>query len=316
MGMRTKTIKSVLERKLQAWIDKVAETDKPLADLIRRDGIVTGGCVASMLLGEPINDFDVYFSTMVTAQKVANHYLGEFKVKAHHGIECRMSVDTSKGYVRVVIKSAGIASEDGTDKLYEYFESRSEDAGGDYVREVMKDPGDIEDANQDNEDASQEQEGGKSDFHPVFLSTNAITLSGRIQVILRFHGSPDEIHTNYDFAHCTNYYVMKDKELVLRQKALEAILARELVYSGSKYPVCSIIRLRKFIRRGWKINAGQILKMVMQVSELDLHDIEVLQDQLTGVDAAYFSQLLTKIKEKDPLKVNSAYLVEIIDRMF
>jgi hypothetical protein len=109
---------------------------------------------------------------------------------------------------------------------------------------------------------------------------------------------------------------MKDKELVLRQKALEAILARELVYSGSKYPVCSIIRLRKFIRRGWKINAGQILKMVMQVSELDLHDIEVLQDQLTGVDAAYFSQLLTKIKEKDPLKVNSAYLVEIIDRMF
>ncbi len=64
------------------------------------------------------------------------------------------------------------------------------------------------------------------------------------------------------------------------------------------------------------MNAGQILKMMMQVSELDLTDHAVLQDQLTGVDAAYFVQLVSKIREKDPTKVDSAYLVEIIDRMF
>ncbi len=316
MGMRTKTIKAVLERKLQAWIDKVAETDTPLSQRIRRDGIVTGGCIASMLLGEPVNDFDVYFSTMETAKHVAEHYLKQFKPKNHRGIQCNMRVDTSKGHVRMVIKSAGVASEDGAEQPYQYFEGRPEDEAGFYVGEVMDDPGEIEDANQDNEVAAQEQEGDKEDFRPVFLSTNAITLSGRIQVILRFHGNADEIHKNYDFSHCTNYYVMNDKDLTLRPKALEALLAKELVYQGSKYPVCSLIRLRKFIRRGWKINAGQILKMVLQVSELDLHDVEVLQDQLTGVDAAYFSQLLHQVKEKDPLKVNSAYLVEIIDRMF
>jgi hypothetical protein len=37
---------------------------------------------------------------------------------------------------------------------------------------------------------------------------------------------------------------------------------------------------------------------------------------LTGVDAAYFVELVAKLKDKDPDKVNSAYLVEIIDRMF
>ena len=148
------------------------------------------------------------------------------------------------------------------------------------------------------------------------MSTNAITLSNRIQLVLRFYGEPDEIHENYDFVHCTNYWKSWDGELVLHQPALEALLARELRYVGSKYPVCSVIRLRKFIKRGWKVNAGQILKMCMQISALNLTDPEVLEDQLTGVDAAYFINVMEKLREKDPEKVNSAYLVEIIDRMF
>jgi hypothetical protein len=93
-------------------------------------------------------------------------------------------------------------------------------------------------------------------------------------------------------------------------------MSKELRYVGSKYPVCSVIRLRKFIARQWTINAGQILKMLMQINELDLTDIKVLQDQLTGVDSAYFCELIGKLKDKDPQKVNSAYLCEIIDRIF
>jgi hypothetical protein len=148
------------------------------------------------------------------------------------------------------------------------------------------------------------------------MSTNAITLSHRVQIILRFYGEPDAIHENYDFVHCTNYWSSWDNELILRQPVLESLLARELRYVGSKYPICSLIRIRKFIKRNWTINAGQVLKMAFQVSELDLNDINVLEDQLTGVDVAYFAQLIEKIREKDPEKVNAAYLIEIIDRMF
>ncbi len=60
----------------------------------------------------------------------------------------------------------------------------------------------------------------------------------------------------------------------------------------------------------------EIVKMCMQISALDLTDISVLQDQLTGVDVAYFIEVINKLKEKDPVKVNYAYLVEILDRMF
>ena len=137
-----------------------------------------------------------------------------------------------------------------------------------------------------------------------------------MQLILRFYGEPDEIHSSYDFVHCMNYWSSKGDELVLRKEALEALLTKELRYVGSKYPICSLIRLRKFIGRGWTVNAGQILKMVMQIGELDLTKPEVLEDQLIGVDVAYFAELISKVKEKDPEKVNSAYLIEIIDRMF
>jgi hypothetical protein len=54
----------------------------------------------------------------------------------------------------------------------------------------------------------------------------------------------------------------------------------------------------------------------MQIASLDLTSISVLQDQLTGVDCAYFLEVIGKLKEKDPVKVNSAYLIEIIDRIF
>lgn len=249
---------------------------------------------------------------------VAKYYVGKFQPETANGIKCSIRVDDSMSdRIRIVVKSAGIASEEGTDKSYDYFEGRPAEEAEAYVGEVMQDPGDIEDRYEETEQLALEtKDDDKPKYRPVFMSTNAITLSNRIQLILRFYGDANVIHDNFDFVHCTNYWTSWDDELTLRREAMEASLSRELRYVGSKYPICSIIRLRKFIKRGWVINAGQILKMAMQISELDLKSITVLQDQLTGVDAAYFVQLVSQLKEKDPEKVNAAYLVEIIDRMF
>lgn len=315
--MKAKTIKAVLRKKIDEWLESIE--DPEVRALAAKDTIVTGGSIASMLLKEPVNDFDLYFRTKETAQRVAAYYVDRFKIKKKSGIECKIWVESTEDRVRIVVKSAGIASEAGTNKPYEYFEGSvvAENAGA-YVGDVMDDPGEIQDMYEETEQAALATGDAPAEpkYRPVFLSTNAITLSNKIQIVLRFFGEPDQIHANYDFVHCTNCWSSWDNELVLRPKALEALLAKELLYVGSKYPVCSVFRLRKFINRGWTINAGQILKMIMQVSALDLTDHAVLQDQLTGVDCAYFLEVIGKLKEKDPEKVNSAYLVEIIDRMF
>lgn len=324
--MKAKTIRQTLRRKVDDWLASIDDVE--VRKIAANNTIITGGAIASMLLREPVNDFDIYFRTGRAALTVARYYAARFDPKVKAGIPCKIVVadeygaeyggdDPNGGRVKIFIKSAGIASEDGTAAPYEYFEARPEGDAVGYVTEVMGDPGDIQDTYEQTEAlVLATEDDGKPKYRPVFMSTNAITLSHRVQLVIRFYGEPDAIHENYDFVHCTSYWQSWDGELVLRPAALEALLAKELRYVGSKYPVCSLIRVRKFIQRGWTINAGQILKACMQISELDLTDVKVLEDQLTGVDAAYFLEVMSKVKEKDPTKVNSAYLIEIIDRMF
>lgn len=291
-GMKGKTIRAVLSKKFQSF---AASIDDPnVRKLVERNTIITGGCIASMLLGEKVNDFDLYFRDKATAVAVGEYYVAKFVSATGHP----MKLDARGDRVRIVTEIG----------------HRGETAGD---IAVLDDSGTIEDTYEElNESAMEVESEGTPTYRPVFMSTNAITLSDRVQLVLRFYGEPDVIHENYDYVHCTNYWTPWDGKLVLRPDALESLLARELRYVGSKYPICSIIRLRKFIRRGWTINAGQILKAVMQVSELDLTKPDVLEDQLTGVDSAYFIQIMKNVREKDAEKVNAAYLVEIIDRMF
>lgn len=313
--MKAKTIKQVLRKKINLWLESIE--DENVRKLAAKNTIVTGGCIASMLLKEDVNDFDLYFRTQATTKAIAEYYVSKFAPKKKAGRETTIEVSEVGERVKIVIKSAGIASEGGTDKPYEYFESQPEGEASGYVSEVMADAGEIQDTYEQTKEAALEAEDdGKPKFRPVFLSTNAITLSHKAQIVLRFHGEADKIHENYDFTHCTNYWTSWDDELVLRPEALECLLAKELRYQGSKYPVCSVFRLRKFIRRNWTVNAGQILKMCMQISALDLTKIEVLEDQLTGVDCAYFAEVLGKLKARDKTSVDSAYLIEIIERMF
>lgn len=304
--MKARTIRAVLRKKIGEWLDSI--TDDAVRTLAINGTIVTGGSIASMLLNEEVNDYDLYFKDYNTALAIANYYVDEFmknppsKFKAND-LDVPISIEKTDERIKIVIKSAGIAAETGADE-YQYFETLPDDSidATQYVDNAMAIVNSLQDKT-------------KPRYRPVFISTNAITLSNKIQLVIRFFGEPDQIHENYDFVHCTNYWTSWDSKLILKPDALETLLSKELRYVGSKYPLCSIIRTRKFIRRNWSITAGQYLKMIMQVNQLDLTDLQVLEDQLTGVDTAYFLEVIAKLKLRDD-KVDSAYLAKIIDKMF
>lgn len=309
--MKVKTINAILGKKLSEWCGTLPED---LGKEVEKNAIITGGCIASMLLREPVNDYDVYFRKRETALAVAKHYVKEFIAsrKDAKGIDIPIFVEDDGDRIKIVVKSAGVASDDDSGGEYDYFEGRPPEEAAAYIGEVMDDHAEIQDLHEDLEEKALEND---DPYRAVFMSTNAITLSQKIQIITRFFGEPDEIHENYDFVHCTNYWTKKTG-VVLREGTLESLLTKELRYVGSRYPVCSIIRTRKFIARGWTINAGQFVKMCFQTSQLDLTDIAVLEDQLTGVDVAYFHEVIKKLKDKDKETVESAYLIEIINRLF
>ena len=270
MGKKSRTIKKIAHKKLTLWMNTIE--DESVRALVKRDTILTGGSIASLLLGEPVNDYDIYFSTKVTALAVAKYYVDKFPTKDEYDINVRLTdVKNIKGIieerVEIVVSSDGVATETGMPS--------------------GPDPEEIDETIQVTDD----DKNTDGDYRPVFLSQNAITLSNKLQIIIRFYGNPDELHSNYDFIHACNWYKYADNQLYLNPEALESLLSKSLIYKGSLYPICSLFRLRKFIKRGWNISAGQILKIAWQISEIDLTDPEILKEQLTGVDMAYFHQL-------------------------
>jgi hypothetical protein len=71
--------------------------------------------------------------------------------------------------------------------------------------------------------------------------------------------------------HATNYFTFEEG-LVTNVAALESILTKSLRYQGSLYPLTSVIR--EEIHTTWlDRKRGEILKMLFQVSELDLKNI-------------------------------------------
>lgn len=306
--MRRRNIKSVLRNKLDDWLESIDDPGVKLA--VARDAVVSGGSIASLLMGETVNDYDVYFKTQDTALATAKYYVKKFSENppsrfAGSDKIARINVIAADGRVKIVVKSAGIAGESGTD-AYEYFEQVDDDAASArFVENVANDAQETVEA-----DAT------KPKYRPKFLTSNAITLSNRVQVVIRFFGNVADIHKNYDFVHCMCGWEAESGELTIPQEAVESMLAKHLIYRGSLYPLCSLIRTRKFIARGWTIDAGQYVKMGWDLTRLDLGNLSVLEDQMVGVDAAYFYQVLSLLRARCGDKVDGAYLIQAIDRVF
>lgn len=305
--MYKKTIKKKLEKKLNEWLSSLE--DHLLADRVKQNLLVSGGSIASMFLNEKVNDYDIYLMDMDVLLDLSEHYASK------HGIDV---LDGRKRdeYLQEEFPDVDINTNQRSNFKDEYISERyiklknlkpnqiklDVPAEGKRVREIEK--------NETGEDIK---------YQPMFFSPNAISLSDDIQIVCRFSGNAEKIHETFDFIHATNYFTFEEG-LVTNKEALESLLGKQLRYQGSLYPLTSIIRSKKFIKRGWNIGAGEYLKIMFQISELNLKDPEVLEEQLIGVDVAYFGTLI-KILRNDIMTnpnmgIGYNYLSDLIDRVF
>ena len=220
--MNSKEIQRDIKKTLDAWLKTIPWQFK---DLAKNHVFVSGGCIASMLLGETVQDYDLYFKDVNTARLLAEYYTA----RLGHG-----NVDVQEN--RVVLGSGCLG----------YRLPQSSQL-----------------------------------YSPMFFSQNAITLTGGIQIILRFCGDIANVHKTFDFAHTKNYFTY-DEGLVLDKAGLESLLTRELVYSGSGFPIAALFRVHKFMRRKWKIKPAELMKIVYDIAQLDVTDPNVIKEQLGG----------------------------------
>jgi len=293
-GRKRKNIIVALNRKIDDFLKSIG--DKEIGQILSDNIIVTGGSIASMFMGERINDYDIYFRTKYAALIAANYFVNKFAELNPETFNVPFVIE-EEDRVKIRIQSSGIASESGI--VSEMFAEDKEEFEVDDDSESLTKP-----------------ETKRPKYRPVFISANAITLSDGIQIIIRFFGNYEEIHKSFDFEHAKGCFDYSNQKLIVSNNTLECYLSRTLVYGGSLYPIASIFRAKKFIQRGWRISAGELLKIMWQISELDLTDFDVLEEQLTGVDMAYMWQLIAALKSVDKDKINSTYVAAIIDRIF
>ena len=183
-----------------------------LRPLVNKNSIITGGSIVSMLLGEEVHDYDYYFTSYETALAVTQYYVKKFN-DAHP--KKTIEVKTENGRIRVWIQSAGVA------------------AGVSPEDESAEQP--------KSWSLNRTDQVEKPKYRPVYLTSNAITLSDKVQLVIRFYGDAAEIHSNYDFIHCTCYWERGPVSSSPRSRRCRRFLAKELVYQGSKYPLASVI---------------------------------------------------------------------------
>ena len=282
--MQTKTIQKVITKKLEEWLSTI--DNEKLVKKLRKNILVSGGSITSMLLNEEVNDYDIYINDMSVLKSLVQYYINPFSDISI--LDGRTDMDKCEWML---------------DKLSVAKRTLKEDQIKLYFSEVVW--------KRVNEDKPEED----MNYTPMFFSPNAISLSDKIQIVLRFHGDNVAIHKTFDFIHATNYFTFHDW-LVTNKDALESILTKQLRYQWSLYPLTSIIRIKKFVKRGWNISAGEMLKMMLQVSDLDLKDPDVLEEQLIGVDVAYFNTLIEVLRWVDNDKLNISYVSSIIDKVF
>jgi hypothetical protein len=294
--MQVKTIKKIITRKLNEWLLTI--DDEQLRKDVRENLLVSGGSITSLFQGLPVNDYDIYIKDMDVLIRLATYYCPK------HVLDGRLRDVYLSRYNDV------FQGPEGTDENLSEQVVRLKTLKPDQVKLDINSVGIKRELILD-----AEKEPLK--YQVSFLSQNAISLTDDVQIVLRFHGDNEAIHKTFDFIHATNYFTF-EKGLVTNTEALQCILTKQLKYQGSMYPLTSIIRIKKFLNRGWQINAGEMLKIMFQISELNLHDVQVLEEQLIGVDIAYFSNLITAIRERGDINLNmtSTMLNEMIDKIF
>lgn len=239
---------------MNEWVDSVPATRQDVRQAINRCTIA-GGAIVSLLQDISPNDYDVYTKTKEDCELLARYYVGLFNWDNHLEQDEYRKADVLIENEQVKVR---LPAMDGA---------------------IIK------------QDVSK--------FHPIFISPNAITLKGNVQLIFRFYGEPEKLVQEFDFEHCTGYFhrvswenVVCRNELVLNEDMLMSVLTKELKYRHGKYPVSSLLRLQKYIQRGYTIPTGELIKLALDISKLDLSDAKVFSDQLSGVDLQLSADVL------------------------
>ena len=327
--MNTKEIENILNYKMDTLLDGISEicrTNLVSGDFfvenstssqeaffkdLKKNIIISGGCIPSLYLDEDVNDYDIYITDKEVLNKLITLLIeiwNKFKYAVKLTDVPQLEVINNKDSNDIKIVKSG---ETSTSEIYS--NNSSVDGLVNNVKSIEETTFFNEDKKDSPEWINQESYIGKTKKNiekinkfsniesiqgiiPTYISPRAIMLNNDMHIIIHSYKNIEEIHKNFDFEHCKNYWKYQDKKLYINLESIEAILNKQLKYTNSLYSLSSLLRAFKFVKRGWSIQPSDILKILFQIRELELSSVDDLKNHLGAMDIIYVNRLVKKIK--------------------
>ncbi len=292
-GFNRKEITKILDSKITKFLDYYK------IDLKYKDNIiVTGGAIASLLLGETPSDYDLYFTNVDVLEKlVIEKFTNPIDFDTtEKKCELPTTWEIPKGNQKVTVVPGELHfaydPKEKTDGPFSNIATISKETlpllpswGHDafYGKTLYSVNTNEIIISSNHKDVPHSTKSWKiarvSHYSISFIDSD----TGKPDVqITAYCGAPKHIHSNFDFIHCINYY-NNLSGLVYYPEAMESLLTKELKYIGTRYPLNTLGRIRKFVQRGWTISNMELLKIFYDISNLELETSEDWERQVPGI---------------------------------
>lgn len=130
--------------------------------------------------------------------------------------------------------------------------------------------------------------------YKAFETTNCVTINTdyiKIQLCKYNYPTMKQLVESFDFAHVQIAYDIYTQEVTYTEQAKEAFISRTTTFTGSEYPLSSLIRLNKYYERGYiqgRGLIGEVLLIFKAIIERGFEDYEDFKDQLNAIDLNFF----------------------------
>ncbi|MBA7551983.1 hypothetical protein ES705_44534 [subsurface metagenome] len=130
-------------------------------------------------------------------------------------------------------------------------------------------------------------------------SADSYNINGiRVQLIKKLYGLPYYVIDHFDFTICMAAYVPVDNKIVLEKDFLYHLSGKELHYRIGEYPLASLWRAKKYLKKGFNFPAVEIIKLALTINNLNIKDYKGLKEQLEGIDTLFLMDLTNALLKK------------------
>jgi hypothetical protein len=116
----------------------------------------------------------------------------------------------------------------------------------------------------------------------------------KVQLIKKqgFVGPPVLVVPHFDFTVSMCAYMPDTRQFYYDDKFMEHLAARTLVYNpDSKNPLSTMVRVKKFLARGYSVSGVELVKLGLAVNNLSIVTYKDLKEQLEGIDTVLLKEL-------------------------